>query len=149
MDLGELRKLIKCASPRIRSEPIIYAGCLESSMLLTRILDKLNVPYQRAFGTVETSQGEQVHHCWLEVGDVVLETNPSQVLGLPAGALAMEKSTWQELSKAKPEADIFPQRFEPTPAGKQFYDKAAESIIRCFKGKEDKPKWVDSKAKNE
>lgn len=132
MDIEELRQIISCAGTKIRSEPSIYSGCLESAHLLGLVLDKLNVPYKRGFGTVELSKDERVHHCWIEVGDVVLETNPSQVLALPVGAVAIDKGQWQKLTNAKEEEDIFPQRFESlTPEGKKFYDKEAESVIMC------------------
>lgn len=103
-------------------------------MLIGRVLDRLGMPYQRKFGKVRTIRGERVYHCWLETNDVVIETNPSQILGLPKGALAIEKDIWQRLTEPKEEPGILPE-IVPTEAGKVFYEREAEQILQCYRGK--------------
>lgn len=136
VSIKEVHSLIECAEGKIRSNPVVYAGCAESSVLLGKTLDKLGVPWERKFGQVTTIRGEIVYHCWLETNDIVIETNPSQILGLPKGALAIEKDIWQRLTKPKEKTEILP-RIEPTPAGHRFYETEADQILRCYRGKEE------------
>jgi len=132
--IEDVHKLIECAQDKIRTNPIVYAGCAESSVVLGKLLDKLGIPWERKFGKVTTIRHERIYHCWLETKDIVIETNPSQIIGIPKGALAIEKDIWQRLTKPEEEPGILP-RIEPTPAGHRFYDVEVEQILRCYKGK--------------
>lgn len=134
--IEEVHKLVECAQDKIKSNPVVYAGCVESSHLLGKALDKLGISWERKFGQVRTIGGETVYHCWLETNDIVIETNPSQILGLDRGALAIEKEIWQRLTGAKEESQILP-RIEPTPAGHRFYEREAEQILLCYRGKKE------------
>jgi len=135
MTLDELRDLMRCASPKIRAEPEIYAGCVQSALLLTVLLNKLDASWKRGYGKVKTIKGDEIGHCWIEVDDVILETNPSQVLGLDEGALAMKKGKWLKATEAKEEEHLYPEIFQPTEAGKRFYNAEAEQILKCYRGK--------------
>lgn len=135
MDIKNLRNLIECAEGKIKSNPTVYAGCTESGILLGKVFDKLGIKWERKFGEVSTVEGKRVYHCWLEANDIVIETNPSQILGLPKGALAVHKDLWQKVTEPKEEIEIFPHAVEPTPAGHRFYDREAEQILQCYRGK--------------
>lgn len=132
--IKEVHELIECAEEKIKRDPVIFVGCVESSTLLGKVLDKAGIPWERKFGQVRTIRGEVVHHCWLETKDIVIETNPSQVLGLDKGALAIEKDIWERLTRPREEPEILP-RIEPTEAGHRFYEREAEQILQCYRVK--------------
>ena len=134
VSIKDVRNLIECAQGKIRSNPVVYAGCTQSSVLLGKLLDRLGIPWERKFGQVRTIRGEIVYHCWIETPDAVIETNPSQILGMDKGALAMKKKMWQKVTKPREEREILPL-VEPTEAGHRFYDREVEQILQCYRGK--------------
>jgi len=132
--IEDVHNLMECAQGKIRANPTVYAGCTQSAVLLGKVFDKLGIPWERKFGQVTTIRGERIHHCWLETNDIVIETNPSQILGIDKGALGIEKELWQRLTRPREETQILP-RVEPTEAGHRFYDREADQILQCYRGK--------------
>jgi len=133
MDAKELRELSKCASRQVQQEPAVYTGCAPVSSLLETLLNEMGVAHRRVFGVVETNRKEKVGHSWIEVGDVVLETNPSQVLGLDYGVMAMAKDTWVSMTNPKESVHPCPEILQPTDAGRKFYQEQAKDIISCLR----------------
>jgi len=135
-ELKKLRGIVECLAPKIRENPVVYGGCVESGTLISRVLDKLGIRHQRVYGKVKTLlEKKEIQHCWIETDECIIETNPSQILGIDAGALALKKDTWNELTEAKEEDAFFPEEMLLTPAGKRFYDQEADQVLRCFRGK--------------
>lgn len=131
MDEKELDKLCRCLESKMKSEPIIFTGCAEGSILITRVLEKLKIPHKRVFGRVKTADNKEVSHCWVEVGDTVIEPNPSQVLGINKRILPIKKEAWEQITEGVEKPDIIDVGL--TPAGQTFYSKEAEMVVRCYK----------------
>lgn len=135
--LERLRKITQCLGPKIMENAVIYRGCVESGYLTSAVLEKLGIHHVKVYGKVKSLlEKKKLQHCWIETEDAIIETNPSQILGIDAGALAMKKETWHELTEAEEEEAFFPEEFGLTEAGRHFYNEAADQVIRCFRGKE-------------
>jgi len=132
----ELQALVECVGEKAKEEPVVLTGCFEIAELVSQSLDKLHVEHKRVAGSVKTFlRKKEVVHCWVEVGDMVIETNPSQTLGVDPGLLlVMRKAIWQDLLEGKEEPVGF-HWAGLTEAGRQFYDKAAGNVVMCFRGK--------------
>lgn len=135
-ELEKLREITDCLGPKIMENAVVFRGCVESGHLVSTTLNKLGISHRRVYGKVKSlPDRKELDHCWIETDDFVIETNPSQILGIDVGALALKKDTWRELTEPQ-EAESFFVEVPLTPAGKRFYDTQAEQVLRCFRGKQ-------------
>jgi len=115
---------------------VVYRGCVESGQLISITLNKLGINHRRVSGKVKSlPEKKELQHCWIETDDFIIETNPSQILGIGVGALTLTKDTWRELTEPKEGESLFSGP-SLTEAGKRFYDAEAEQVLRCFRGKQ-------------
>lgn len=85
-DLEKLRKLTDCLGPKIMENAVVYRGCVESGQLISITLNKLGIHHRRVSGKVKSlPEKKELQHCWIETDDFIIETNPSQILGIGVG----------------------------------------------------------------
>jgi len=132
----ELQELAECVGERAKAQPVVLTGCFEIAELMSQALSKLDIEHKKVAGSAKTFPGKkEIAHCWVEVENMVIETNPSQTLGIdPGRLLVMKTSTWRDLLEGKEEPVGF-HWTGLTEAGRRFYDKEAEAVVRCFRGK--------------
>lgn len=123
-----LSKAIRSCSP---NPTTIFSGCPEVAQLSALVLDRLGYTYHVIRGRAQTPDQGWVHHFWIEIPelDLKIETNPSQIFGMPIFALVMDLDSVPYIYKA--EAD-YPELLERmTPTGQKFYSKLADQVAAC------------------
>lgn len=131
----DLDAFLACAESPILGEPLVFVGCLEITQLLVRAMKKSTFTPKAYCGIVKakTIPDKKIAHCWVEEGDKVIETNPSQILGSKDTLTKMKKDDWIRLTE--PESIVPFERDHlsiPTPAGEKYYNSLAENVALCF-----------------
>jgi hypothetical protein len=130
------KHLARCLSQAVRgcaSNPtLIFSGCAEVAQLAALVLDRLGYTYHVLLGKAYTFEGQWVGHFWIEIPDKFrIETNPSQILGIPAFAAVLPIDV--QAKRYKPSGN-YPELLERfTPAGHQFFSKLADQVSACIK----------------
>jgi len=134
----ELRLLNKdlkiiCAKEPIWREKVVIVGCQEVAELTRRALRKLGLEPRVYSSWVTTFDGKRQAHVWVEVDDYIIETNPSQIMGVKyqlAPVIWLPRKDWEPFT--------CPESREPfelvlTSSGQRFFDKLADEIVKCIK----------------
>lgn len=134
-----IRRLSLCLNKAIRGcapdSTTIFSGCPEVAQLTALVLYRLGYDYVLVRGTALTSQGDRVHHFWIELPGLGLrvETNPSQILGIPSFAAVLDLEVQADRYDAEAE---YPELLElMTPAGAAFYGRLAKQVASCVMNK--------------
>jgi hypothetical protein len=143
---SERSKLIRffagCMTRVIYSNPdfaCIIVGCPQTAKLADLALQGLGFEPRVYTGKVKMAAGGKVDHVWVELPehDLIIETNPQQVLGYPMPVLAIpagEHKREHYLTEEEIDPDTFPATAS-TPQGQKFFEKLAKEVVSCFKEK--------------
>lgn len=142
-----LRHLSVCLNLAIRScakDPtLVFPGCPEITQLAWRVADRLGfgleaVVIQGKGREAETNRW--VDHVWVELPEagIRIETNASQILGLPQFVAVLDINEFSERYKDSYENMEVLDRV--TREGEEFYGQLAEDIARCVTAKANKKK---------
>ncbi len=129
------RYLGRCLHESIKScdknPALIFSGCPETTQLAARVAAALDIEFMVLQGKVRTWDGKTVDHIWVELPslDLRIETNPSQVLGLPTFAIVLDRSYDEDRYSGQFENLEFLRRV--TERGEEFYSRMAEDVARC------------------
>ncbi len=129
------RFLGRCLHEAIKScnknPALIFSGCPETTQLAARTAAALGLEFTVIQGKVRTWDMKVVDHLWVELPelDLRIETNPSQVLGLPTFAIVLDRSYDEDRYSGQFENMEFLRRV--TERGEEFYSKMAEDVARC------------------
>lgn len=130
------RNLGPCLNKAIEScdmnPTLIFSGCPEATQLAARVAFELGFEFSVVQGKVRTFDDQVVDHIWVELPDLELriETNASQVMGLPTFVIILDLPY---------HADRYSDTFlnmefleRVTPAGEKFYRRLAKKVVACM-----------------
>lgn len=122
-----------------RCAAVIFVGCPQVTQLVVFSLLKLGYQPVVRTGEVLTWEREPVTHVWVELpeADIRIETNPSQIFGLPVSVLVT--SIQQGADRYKDGKVLenwaeFPALLL-TPAGEAYFDKLSDQVVSCLSKK--------------
>lgn len=132
-----LRRFPDCIGEAIKQcSAVVFAGCPQVTQLVVMSLYKLGYEPVVRTGKVRTWEGEPVTHVWVELPDAGLriETNPSQIFGLPVSILMT--SIQRGLDRYKNGKVLenwseFPALLL-TPEGEAYFDKLSDQVVSCL-----------------
>lgn len=117
-----------------RNPTLIFSGCPETTQLAARVADALGLEFMVYQGKVITWDQNIVDHIWVELPelDLRIETNASQVMGLPTFVIVLDLDY---------RADRYLDPFENmefldrvTEKGEKFYTSMAADVVDCVVG---------------
>lgn len=133
-----LSELVENIRDIIYREEVVLTGCNEISELVLRTLQKLGLEPKLKKSMVDTFDGKRVSHVWVEVGDSIIETNPSQMFGIPYSVspiMLKSKVRWSERTNPG-EVDPFEGiRFSLTQEGETYFDKLSDELVSMINEK--------------
>jgi len=130
--------LARCLHQAIRgcaeNPLLIFSGCPETTQLAARVVMKLGYQPIVMRGKARTFEGPLVTHIWVEIPelDLRVETNPSQIFGVPSFAMVLGTEDFEDRYFPEGEDPAFLERV--TEAGERFYSKLAGKVVRCMSG---------------
>jgi len=130
-----LSRFARCAKEPIWRERIVIVGCNEVSEVTLRVLRRPGLRPRAYAGFVTTFDKKRIAHTWVEVDDYVIETNPSQILGIPYELTPImwePRAGWEEKTRPKMREPYENGVLLLTPSGENFYNSLVEEIIRCM-----------------
>jgi hypothetical protein len=110
---------------------MIFPGGLETTQLAAWAADALGLEFMVLQGKVRTWDGKVVDHVWVELPelDLRIETNASQVMGIPVFVIVLDLPYG---------ADRYRDAFENmgilsrvTKKGEEFYGRMAKDVAAC------------------
>jgi hypothetical protein len=129
------RWLDLCLDRAIRPNLIIFTGCRNVTMLTARVVEYLGYEAVVMQGRArEWDTKRRVAHIWVEIPElgIGVETNPSQVLGLPVLALVLPLARFKKHTHQFERPEIL---CEVTPEGEKFFDQLAQEVATCVRTK--------------
>lgn len=110
---------------------LIFSGCPETTQLAARVADRLGLEFVVVQGKARTWDNNIVDHIWVEIPDLDLrvETNASQIMGLPTFVIVLDTSYRADRYFDAFENMEFLERV--TEKGEEFYGNLAEEVARC------------------
>lgn len=114
-----------------RDPLLIFSGCPETTQLAARTAAALGLEFVVVQGKVRTWDNQVVDHIWVELPEIGLriETNASQVMGLPTFVIVLDLPY---------NADRYMDAFENmeflarvTKKGEEFYGRLAKDVAGC------------------
>src|SRR4029077_10723233 len=127
---GCIGKVIKdCAS-------VIFVGCPQVTQLVVVVFYKRGYEPVVRTGKVRGWDGKPVTHIWVEVPElgIRVETNPSQILGLPVSATVTpieHDARRYEDGRVLENWAEFPALLL-TPAGEAYFDRMSDEVLLCL-----------------
>jgi len=124
-----------CLGSAIRPNLIIFTGCRNVTMLTARVVEYLGYEAVVMQGRArEWDTKRRVAHIWVEIPElgIGVETNPSQVLGLPVLALVLPLARFKKHTHQFERPEIL---CEVTPDGERFFDQLAQEVAACVRTK--------------
>jgi hypothetical protein len=114
-----------------RNPLLIFSGCPETTQLAARAADRLGLEFVVLRGKARTWDNEVVDHIWVELPelDLRIETNASQIMGLPTFVIVLDASYRADRYLDAFENMEFLERV--TGRGEEFYGLLAENVARC------------------
>jgi len=133
MELTLARCLHEAVRGCAKNPLLIFSGCPETTQLAARVVMKLGYEPVVVRGKARTAEGPMVHHIWVEIPelDLRVETNPSQIFGVPAFAMVLATEDFEDRYFPEVEDPGFLERV--TKAGERFYSKLADKVVRCVR----------------
>ena len=129
-----LASFVKCAQDIIHRERIVIVGCNEVSELASRTLKNLGYEPVVYSAFVDSKvERRRVGHTWVEVNNYVVETNATQILGVPRYVAFMPRQNWEHLTRPSvreinPEA----KALVLTESGEKYYNQVSEELVECI-----------------
>jgi hypothetical protein len=124
-----------CLGSAIRPNLMIFTGCRSVTMLTARVVEYLGYEAVVMQGRArEWDTKRRVAHIWVEIPElgIGVETNPSQVLGLPVLALVLPLARFKKHTHQFERPEIL---CEVTPEGEKFFDQLAQEVATCVRTK--------------
>lgn len=118
---------------------VVFVGCPQVTQLVVFSLLKLGYNPVVRTGKVLTWEREPVTHVWVELPEegVRVETNPSQIFGLPVYVLVTSIEQGADRYKAGKVLENwakFPALLL-TPEGEAYFDKLSDQVVSCLSKK--------------
>jgi len=133
--INTLTSLVKCAQGIIYRERIVIVGCNEVSEMASRTLKKLGYePIVYSAFVDSKVEKRRVGHTWVEVNNYVVETNPSQILGVGRYMAFIPRKKWEHLTKPGVR-EINPEgkSLVLTEMGEKYYNQISDELASCTK----------------
>jgi hypothetical protein len=133
------RHLGPCLNKAIQScakDPtLIFSGCPETTQLAARAAYVLGLDFLVVQGKARTWDNNVVDHIWVELPDLDLriETNASQMIGLPTFTIVLDQSYRADRYFDAYENMEFLERV--TAEGEEFYGRLAEDVAKCMRSR--------------
>lgn len=118
-----------------KNPTLIFSGCPEAAQLAARVVDRLGYEFVVLQGKAITWDQNVVDHIWIEIPelDLRVETNASQILGIPTFVQVLDTDFHAERYRDAYENMVFLERV--TKEGERFYSAMADRIARCVRKK--------------
>lgn len=118
-----------------KNPTLIFSGCPETTQLAARASDALRLEFVVVQGKVKTWDHKIVDHLWVELPELELriETNASQVLGLPTFVIVLDLSYHADRYSDAFENMEFLKRV--TVDGEKFYGRLAKDVAACVRSR--------------